>query len=124
MGQSHPRAPKVLVVEDDAVSHCIVAASLRHRGFNVVPAKSAGEAIGILQNDHEIELVFSDIVMPGELNGSALQKWIRINRPGLPVILGSADPSKAPLIVQEESRFFAKPYNMEAIASRIRSLTG
>jgi len=123
MGQSQPRAPKLLVVEDDAVSHCIVAASLRRRGFDVVSAKEAAEAIRILQDDDEIELVFSDVVMPGEMDGTRLQTWIHINRPGLPVILGSADPSKAPT-TDEKSRFFAKPYNMEAVAACIRDLVG
>ena len=95
MGQSQQRMAKVLVVEDDAVSHCIVASSLRRRGFEVVSAKNAAEAIGILQNNYDIALVFSDIVMPGEMNGSTLQYWVRVNRPGLPVILGSADPARA-----------------------------
>jgi DNA-binding NtrC family response regulator len=122
MGQSQPRGPKVLVVEDDAVSHCIVAASLRRRGFNVLSASSAEEAILILRADRGIELVFSDVVMPGEMDGTMLQLWIEIYRPGLPVILGSADQSKAKPTGHEEFRFFAKPYNIEAVAACIRNL--
>lgn len=122
MGQSQPLT-KVLVVEDDPVSHCIVASSLRRRGFEVISAKDASEAIGVLQANHDISLVFSDIVMPGTRNGLTLQHWIQVNRPNLPVILGSASPEKAPPASRDELRFFAKPYDIDAIAARIRSLT-
>ena len=122
MGQGQQCLAKVLVVEDDAVSHCIVASSLRRRGFEVVSAEDAAEAIGILQKNYDIALVFSDIVMPGEMDGSTLQYWVSVNRPGLPVILGSANPAKAQPSAHEEFRFFAKPYNMEAVAACIRSL--
>jgi CheY-like chemotaxis protein len=122
MAQSQQRMAKVLVVEDDAVSHCIVASSLRRRGFEVVSAKDAAEAIGILQKTCDIALVFSDIVMPGTKSGLTLQHWIRVNRPELPVILGSASPEKAPPSAREELRFFAKPYDLDAITARIRSL--
>src|SRR4029453_18052147 len=122
MAQSRQRMAKVLVVEDDAVSHCIVASSLRRRGFEVVSAKDAAEAIDILQKNYDIALVFSDIVMPGTKSGLTLQHWIRVNRPELPVILGSASPEKAPPSAREELRFFAKPYDIHAIAARIRSL--
>ena len=122
MGQSQQRLVKVPVVEDDAVSHCIVASSLRRRGFDVVSATDAAEAIVILQTNCDIALVFSDIVMPGTKSGLTLQHWIRVNRPELPVILGSASPEKAPPSAREELRFFRKPYDIDAISARIRSL--
>ena len=122
MGQSQQCLVKVLVVEDDAVSHCIVASSLRRRGFEVDSAKDAAEAIGILQRHCDIALVFSDIVMPGTKSGLTLQHWLRVNRPKLPIILGSASPEKAPPSAREELRFFAKPYDINAITARIRSL--
>ena len=122
MGQSQQRLVKVLVVEDDAVSHCIVASSLRRRGFEVASANDAAEAIRILQKNCDIALVFRDIVMPGTKSGLTLQHWIRVNRPELPVILGSASPEKAPPSAREDKRFFAKPYDIDAISARIRSL--
>ena len=122
MIESHP-VTKVLVVEDDAVSQCIVARSLSRRGFSIVSAHNAESAIRVLETDRHIDLVFSDVVMPGEMDGSRLQNWIRINRPRLPVILGSADATKAEPTGHAEFRFFAKPYNIDAIAACIRSLT-
>ena len=122
MGESYPVA-KVLVVEDDAVSQCIVARSLSRRGFSIVSVTDAETAIRALQADDEIDLVFSDVVMPGQMDGTRLQNWICINRPQLPVILGSADATKAEATGHAEFRFFAKPYNMDAIAACIRSLT-
>ena len=122
MSKNNP-VTKVLVVEDDAVSQCIVARSLSRRGFLIVSARDAASAIRSLQTDRSIDLVFSDVVMPGEMDGSLLQNWIRTNRPGLPVILGSADATKAKTTGHPEFRFFAKPYNIDAIAACIRSLT-
>ena len=122
MGQPQPRSIRVLLVEDDAVSDRIVASSLERRGFEVVHAKSAAEAIAILQRNQDIAVVFSDVMMPGELDGAGLQAWLGANRPGLPVILGSADAAKAKASSHKEFRFFTKPYNMNAVAACIRSL--
>ena len=113
---------RLLLVEDDAVSSCILARSLRRRGFEIVSTTNAADAISILEKGRDIALVFSDVVMPGEMDGSTLQNWIRVNRPGLPVILGSANPEKAQPSGPQEFRFFAKPYNIDAVAACIRSL--
>ena len=125
MGQLRPhaaKAAKILLVEDDAVSDRIVGSSLERRGFEVLHAGNAAEAIALLQKHDDVAVVFSDVMMPGEIDGTGLQAWLETNRPGLPVILGSANAAKAKASSHEEFRFFTKPYNMNAVAACIRSL--
>jgi len=69
---------------------------LQECGFKVLEASSADEAILIIEkSDVFIDLVFSDVSMPGTIDGFALAHWVRTNRPGLPIILTSGDAKKA-----------------------------
>ena len=62
----------------------------------MLEAGNADEALEIIQHGAvTIDLVFSDVVMPGSMDGFGLAKWIRANRPGLPIILTSGDAAKA-----------------------------
>ncbi len=76
----------------------------------------------IKSNQSALDLVFSDIRMPGELDGFGLSKWIRQTRPDLPVILTSGDAKKADaaheLCAQEP--FLRKPYNLQFAVAQIR----
>ena len=84
------RCPAVLVVEDEVLIRLVIADYLRECGFKVYEAATALEAIEVLESDQaSIDLVFTDIRLPGEINGFALGQWVRANRPGLPVILTS-----------------------------------
>ena len=98
MGQPQPRLVRVLVVEDDVVSHRIIASSLQRRGFEVVHAKGTAEAISMLEKNSDIAVVLSHGGMLGEIEGSILHDWLLTNRPGLPVIrIGERDESKGQL---------------------------
>jgi signal transduction histidine kinase/CheY-like chemotaxis protein len=79
----------VLLVEDDAEVASLVEDMLRVLGYDVVHAKSATAALGALADARRIDLVFSDIMMPGGTNGIELAKEIRRRRPGLPMLLTS-----------------------------------
>ena len=79
----------VLLVEDDVEVAALVEEMLRGIGYDVVHATNATAALGALANDRRIDLVVSDIMMPGGTNGIALAKQIRTRRPALPVLLTS-----------------------------------
>jgi CheY-like chemotaxis protein len=80
----------ILVVEDDVLIRISLAEYLRDCGFAVLEAASGDEAIEILQaRGHDIDLVFSDVQMPGATDGFALARWIRSNLPGVRVLLTS-----------------------------------
>jgi DNA-binding NtrC family response regulator len=118
------RCPAVLVVEDEVLIRLVIADYLRECGFKVYEAATALEAIEVLESDQaSIDLVFTDIRLPGEINGFALGQWVRANRPGLPVILTSGDSKKSDAAKElcENEPFFAKPYDVELVVARIRS---
>jgi CheY-like chemotaxis protein len=121
------RLPTILVVEDEVLIRLVIADYLRECGFKVYEAGSAAEALEILEaGNTTIDLVFSDVRMPGEMDGFALAQWVRRNRPGLPVILTSGDRKKSEVArdLCEDEPFFAKPYELEPVVQRIRALIG
>jgi len=79
----------VLLVEDDVEVASLVEQMLRGIGYDVVHTTNATAALGALANGRRIDLVFSDIMMPGGTNGIALARQIHTRRPTLPVLLTS-----------------------------------
>src|SRR5215510_7394719 len=118
------RTPAILVVEDEVLIRFVISDYLQHCGFRVHVAGSAAEAIEILETDDPIDLVFSDVVMPGEIDGFGLAQWVRENRPGLPVIITSGDAKKSAAAKElcENEPFFAKPYDAAQVVSKIRAV--
>ena len=119
------RCPAILVVEDEVLIRLVIADYLRECGFKVYEAGTALEAIAVLEsNKASIDLVFSDIRLPGETNGFALAQWVRMNRPGVPVVLTSGDSKKSEAAKElcENEPFFAKPYDVQLVVAHIRTL--
>jgi CheY-like chemotaxis protein len=119
------RIPAILVVEDEVLIRLVIADYLRECGFKIYEAGTAAEAIEILEAEKAaIDLIFSDVRMPGEMDGFALARWVRKNRPGLPVILTSGDGKKSAAAKElcENEPFFAKPYDVAAVVAHIRGL--
>jgi DNA-binding NtrC family response regulator len=116
-------APTILIAEDICVIRNATASYLRACGLQVIEAVSADEAILYLQTTLTIDLVFSDVQMPGEQDGLGLARWVRTSRPGLPVLLTSGDFTKADAAKElcGNGSFFAKPYNVEYLEAHIRS---
>jgi CheY-like chemotaxis protein len=111
----------VLLVEDDDEVAALVNEMLQHLGFTVTRAASAAAALGALANDRRIDLVFSDIMMPGGMNGVDLAREVRKRRPELPVLLtsGYADASKR-AAEAEGIAVLAKPYRLDLLAKATR----
>ena len=85
----------VLVVDDEPIIRVALAEHLKEKGFQVREARTAAEAVAILEEPGCIvNLVFSDVRMPGEMDGLGLSRWIFENRPNIPVILASGDRGK------------------------------
>lgn len=121
MNSFQPSTQTILVVEDDYFIRFNVAEYLGDCGWHVVEAGSAAEAIAILETGVPVALVFSDIQMPGQMNGLGLANWIRENRPGLRIILtsGVVEASEAAATLCDEGPI-AKPYDHQRLADRIR----
>ena len=115
----------VLVVEDEILIRTAVADHLRDAGYIVVEAASASEAIGVFQSGEPVDIVFSDIQMPGPKDGLALARWVVEHHPEVPVLLTSGNSNS--LIAADfisKDAFFSKPYPLEGVASYIRQLFG
>jgi PAS domain S-box-containing protein len=113
----------VLVVEDDAFVRAYAIASLTSLGYRVVPATSGPEALGLLQNGEPIDLLFTDIVMPGGMNGWELAARAQRLRPGLRVLLTSGyavETLAARGRGHPDMPLLDKPYRKSDLARRVR----
>ncbi len=125
-GGGQPGAATVLVVEDEVLIRLMISGYLRTFGYKVVEAKCAAEARRILWSDELVEVVFSDVRMPGDMNGLGLAQWIGQNKPGVGVVLTSAYVSAADLADQAApgTEIVAKPYAPREVLDRIRATIG
>ena len=116
------RVPAILVAEDEVLIRFVIADYLRECGFQVIEASSGDEAVSILESTVSVDLVFTDVQMPGSRDGFELAQWVRANRPGVPVLLTSGDAKKAATAKQlcENEPFFAKPYEVAQVVAQIR----
>ena len=86
MTGKHNVQETILVVEDDVLVRMPIAQYLRDCGYKVIEASDADEAMQVLQHQETmVHVVFSDIEMPGAVDGFGLAKWVRERRPGLDV---------------------------------------
>src|SRR5262249_29518567 len=115
--------PRVLVVEDVALVRLLVVDYLRASGFDAVEAASAEDAMQMMEAGTEVDVVFSDIVMPGHTDGVALAHWVKAPHPKAKIVLGSGVAAAAE---RAEALGFgeplAKPYRQRAIELRMREV--
>jgi CheY-like chemotaxis protein len=117
----HMEKPVVLVVEDEALIRISALHMIEDAGFAVVEASHADEAIGILQNRADIRAVFTDIKMPGSMDGWKLARAIRGRWPPIHLILASAlvpELSELPA----NGLFIRKPYTAEQVTAALYEL--
>ena len=113
----------VLVVEDEVLIRIAAADHLRHCGLKVVEAGSAAEAQELILSGLNVDLVFSDITMPGAIDGIGLTQWLHEHAPGVPVILTSGVTSSleaAKKVCANIHRMAPKPYDYDVIVTQIR----
>ena len=121
------RQSTVLVVEDEFLIRAMLSDHLQECGYKVLEASTADEAVAIIEKvDVLIDLVLTDIRMPGSMDGFALARWICENYPNMHVILASGDAKKADAAKElcEKMHLFEKPYDLEAVAAQIRTALG
>jgi CheY-like chemotaxis protein len=124
--ETAPDQPQtILVVEDDFLIRIDIADFLRGCGWHVAEAGTAAEAVALLESGAPVDLVFSDIQMPGPMDGFGLAAWVRAHRPGLRIILtsGVIQKTEAAASLCDEGPI-GKPYDHERLAERIRHHLG
>jgi two-component system, response regulator PdtaR len=112
----------ILLVEDNADLRELAAAYLQEVGFEVIATGSAQEAIDVIDSYSRIDLVFSDITMPGAMDGVGLARWLSVNRPLMPLILTSGERRTGFERPTPRRRFLPKPYLFDVVEHDIREL--
>jgi CheY-like chemotaxis protein len=100
------RLPTVLVVEDEFLIRMLVADELRSLGFAVIEAGSADEAFPILLSDAPVHVLFTDVRMPGSMDGVELARRARSARPAIRVIMTSGHGPDIPIAVRRALALF------------------
>ena len=114
----------ILLVADEVLVRMPIAQYLRDCGYKVVEAVNADEAIAVLMHPETVvDIVFSDIEMPGSVDGFGLAKWIREHRPGPAVLLtGTVQRSVDRAKDLCEQGPIPKPYDAQIVRNHIRQL--
>ena len=110
----------VLVAEDETLVRMAIAETLRDAGYRVLEAANAEEAMSLLASFGNIAVLFTDIQMPGALNGAALTRLARRHNPGVKIIATSG--ASAPRGLDVDVIFMPKPYPPEDVVNRINDL--
>lgn len=113
------------MVEDHVRVRRLACRYLRDLGYTVLEAGDVEDALAILETEPAIDLVFSDIVMPGEQNGYDLARWVAAHRPAIKYLLATGyhdrtqtapadDPALPPVLF--------KPYSQDQLAQWVRQM--
>jgi PAS domain S-box-containing protein len=108
----------VLLVEDNPHVSDVTAELIGSLGYRVISADCAAAALAILQSGHPVDLVFSDIVLPGDLDGFRLAQQIKERHPTVPVLLTTGYTASS--AGQGDHPILRKPYQLASLASAIR----
>jgi CheY-like chemotaxis protein len=120
-GNGKERKPTLLVVEDEVLIRLSVAESLRESGYRILEASNADEAQSIFTAGEPVEVVFSDVNMPGEMSGFDLAHWIKQEFPDVKVLLTSgATPASGENTF--DGPFLSKPYSHHVLLAQIKRL--
>jgi CheY-like chemotaxis protein len=118
------KRPVVLIVEDEFLIRIDAVDMVRSAGFDAVEAENADQAILVLERRLDITVVFTDVQMPGSMDGLKLAAAIRGHWPPIKIVAtsGLRDIGKEDLPLG--SRFLPKPYSATQIVGTLRELTG
>lgn len=107
---------EILLVEDEPLVRMLAADVLREAGFEVLEAEDAEAALALMESSGRIAALFSDINMPGPIDGFELARRFRARRPGVGIVLtsGRFGPS-ADGVRMDGALLLAKPYRLESI---------
>jgi CheY-like chemotaxis protein len=113
---------RVLLVEDDELVRQTVQPALQQAGFDVEVAHDATQALQRLEQNDDIDLVFSDIVMPGDISGIGLAEFVRRRYPRMRVLLATGYSEHR--VDVPDIRILAKPYALDALVAAIAEELG
>lgn len=116
-----PQARTVPLVEDEVFVRIVAADALSDSGFSVFEAGTAQEALDILAGNNQIAVLFTDINMPGEIDGLQLAKLVGSIRPEIKVILTSGRQWVEPSCLPDDGVFLAKPHRAQEMCDTVQA---
>ena len=119
----NPRAPLVLVVDDEPLVRLIAVDVLEEAGFRAVEAADGQDALAKLRAHPEVALLLTDINMPGPFDGVELARRVAAERPGIALIVTSGRMRPRAEELPDDSVFLPKPYDIARMAALARAVT-
>jgi CheY-like chemotaxis protein len=123
MGLSISKRPVVLIVEDEFLLRIDAADMIAAAGFEVLEAGNADEAIRLLEARPDITVVFTDIQMPGSMDGLKLARAVKGRWPPIKIVATSGHADVGETDLPEGGRFLPKPYSPIEVTGVLRELT-
>jgi CheY-like chemotaxis protein len=111
----------VLIVEDEPIVRLVACQGLEDAGFEVVEAATADEALQILHSRNDVGVLFTDVSMPGDLNGLDLAELVHQRWPAIRIVVTSAMALDRK--VPDDGRFVSKPYDLDEMTRVIGSVS-
>lgn len=121
-GASANRPPVILIVDDEPLLRTLAMEVVEDAGFLVLQAADADEAIVLLETNPGVALLFTDINMPGTMDGLILAHVVRSRWPAIKLLVASGRERLGPYDLPANSCFLAKPYRSEAMITKLRLL--
>jgi two-component system, response regulator PdtaR len=114
--------PVILIVEDDPLLRMLVVEFVKDAGFEALEAADADQAIPILESHSEIAVLFTDIDMPGSMDGLELAFAASKRWPAIEILIASGHVRLPPAALPPNGRFLGKPYRAEAMIAELHAL--
>jgi two-component system, response regulator PdtaR len=123
MGRAVPgHGSVVLVVEDEALVRLNAMVMVEEAGFEPIAASDADEAVRVLESRDDVRAVFTDVHMPGSMDGLGLAQVVRDRWPAMALLVVSGKTEIAPSDLPASGRFLRKPYVPSQIEAALRQL--
>ena len=113
----------VLLVEDEVLVRLFGADILKAAGFEVIEAANADEALQTLEARDDVQVLFTNVHMPGSLDGLALARCVHERWPDIELLIASGRSRVDPDEIPDNGRFVSKPYEPGRVVQQLRELT-
>src|SRR3954447_9448148 len=124
-GQEHASVDNplvILLVEDEVLVRMVAADVLEDAGFTILESTNAEEALRLLETRPDVQVLFTEVNMPGALDGLGLAQTVHERSPGVGILIGSGRVRPDPGELPPGTRFIAKPYASSALTDAARAV--
>ena len=120
---SHPGLDPIVIIvtEDESALRLLATEVLAEAGYTVVEAARADDALAIIKS-RPVDLLFTDVQMPGSMDGLELARYVRRHWPRVAVLIASGNSKPASTELPDGSRFLRKPYSTNQLLADVREL--